>query len=64
MMTTPTFTVHCEQRAGHWTSWVTSGNEAKAAGAVVLVGQTQEEAEANARQWAERLTADPRLLRD
>ena len=41
------FTIHCEQRAGHWTSWVTADNETTAAGAVVLVGQTQEEAEAN-----------------
>ena len=64
MNSTSTFTVHCEQRAGHWTSWVTAGNETTAAGSVVLVGQTQEEAEANARQWAERLAADPRLLRD
>ena len=57
------FTIHCEQRAGHWTSWVTAGNDTTAAGAVVLVGQTQEEAETNAQQWAERLSADPRLLR-
>ena len=57
------FTIHCEQRAGHWTSWVTAGNETTAAGAVVLVGQTQEEAEANAQQWADRLSADPGLLR-
>lgn len=57
------FTIHCEQRAGHWTSWVTTGNDTAAAGAVVLVGQTQEEAEANAQQWADRLSADPRLLR-
>ena len=64
MNTAPTFTVHCEQRAGHWTSWVTAGSETKAAGAVVLVGQTQEEAEGNARRWADRLVADPRLLRD
>ena len=64
MNSTPSFTVHCEQRAGHWTSWVTTGHETKAAGSVVVVGQTQEEAEANARQWADRLAADPRLLRD
>ena len=57
------FTIHCEQRAGHWTSWVTAGNDTTAAGSVVLVGQTQEEAEANAQQWADRLSADPRLLR-
>ena len=57
------FTIHCEQRAGHWTSWVTAGNDTTAAGAVVLVGQTQEEAETNAQQWADRLSADPRLLR-
>jgi hypothetical protein len=63
MTGTPTFTIHCEQRAGHWTSWVTSEHATETAGSVVLVGQTQEEAEANARQWADRLAADPRLLR-
>jgi len=59
-----TFTVHCEQRSGHWTSWVTADDKTTVAGSVVLVGQTQEEAEINARQWADRLAADPRLLRD
>jgi hypothetical protein len=58
------FTVHCEQRAGHWTSWITTKHETKAAGSVVLVGQTHEEAEANAYRWADRLAADSRLLRD
>jgi len=63
MNSTLTFTIHSEQRAGHWTSWVTTEDAKEAAGSVVLVGQTQEEAEANARQWADRLVADPRLLR-
>ena len=48
---------------GHWASWVTSGNDPKPSGEVILVGQTQEEAEAHARLWAERLAADPTLLR-
>ena len=48
---------------GHWASWVTSGNNPKPSGAVILVGQTQEEAEAHARLWAKRLAADPTLLR-
>ncbi len=63
MAATSSFTVHSEKRSGHWVSWVTTGGEAEPAGAVLLVGQTQEEAEKNARLWADRLAADPRLLR-
>ncbi len=57
------YQVHSEPSMGHWASWVTSGNDPKPSGAVILVGQTQEEAEAHARLWAERLAADPTLLR-
>ena len=59
------YTIHSEKRAGHWVSWITAaGNpDAGAAGSVLLVGQTQEEAEMNSHRWAERVEADSRLLR-
>ncbi len=63
MLDASSYDLHAEPRAGHWVAWVTAPQESQPAGAVVLVGQTQEEAEANARQWAERLAADPKLLR-
>ena len=57
------YQIHSTLRGGHWVAWVTAAGDAAPAGAVTLVGQTQEEAEANARQWAVRLNEDPRLLR-
>ncbi len=57
------YNVHAEPRGGHWVAWVTAPQDDRPAGSVILVGQTQEEAEANARQWAERLAGDPQLLR-
>lgn len=57
------FRVHSRPSGGHWVAWVTAGGDAKPAGAAILVGRTQEEAEANARSWGERLDDDPRLLR-
>ena len=55
--------IHSEPRAGHWVAWAYSGDEARPAGSVILVGQTQEEAEANAARWIERLADEPGLLR-
>jgi hypothetical protein len=43
--------VRAEQRGPHWIAWVADEN-GKPAGSVVLVGQTQEEAETRAREWA------------
>ena len=57
------YTIHSEPRAGHWVAWATAPGESKPAGAVILPGQTQQEAEEKAHEWAERLTADPTLLR-
>ena len=57
------YRIHSEARAGHWVAWATSGSETKPAGAAILVGQTQQEAEANAGRWIERLKSDPDLLR-
>ena len=63
MPTAPSYELHAEPRAGHWVAWVTAPQETRPAGAVILVGQTQEEAESNARRWAERLDTDSSLLR-
>lgn len=57
------YTIHSEARAGHWVAWATAGDDARPAGAVILPGQTQAEAEENARRWVDRLAADPGLLR-
>lgn len=55
--------IHSEPRAGHWVAWAFSADEARPAGGVILVGQTQEEAEANAARWIDRLAEEPSLLR-
>ena len=55
--------IHSEPRAGHWVAWAISGDDSRPAGSVILVGQTQEEAEANAARWIERLAEEPGLLR-
>ena len=57
------YQVHSQPSGGHWLAWVTAEDGTKPAGAVTLVGRTQDEAEANARAWADRLEDDPRLLR-
>ena len=61
--TSTNYQIHSELRGGHWVAWVIAPGGTTPAGAVTLVGQTQDEAEANAQQWADRLNEDPRLLR-
>ena len=56
------YTIHSEARAGHWVAWAVAPGESGPLGAVILPGQTRQEAEANARHWIERVTAAPRLL--
>ena len=57
------YAIHSELRGGHWVAWATSGDDSQPAGGVLLVGQTQEEAEANAARWIQRLAEEPHLLR-
>ena len=57
------YQLHSQPSGGHWVAWLTAGEDSKPAGAVTLVGKTQEEAEANARRWADLLEKDSRLLR-
>ncbi len=57
------YEIRSEQRGGHWVAWVVTPGETKPVDSIVQVGQTRDEAEANARRWAERITADPHMLR-
>jgi hypothetical protein len=38
-------------RGPHWIAWVTAPGSEQPDGSIVIVGETQEEAEANAREW-------------
>jgi hypothetical protein len=45
--------VHCEARGPHWIAWITRDGATTPDRSVVLVAETREKAEANARRWAE-----------
>jgi hypothetical protein len=45
--------IRSEARGPHWVAWVPDA-DGKPQGAVVIVGETQEEAEARAKAWSER----------
>jgi hypothetical protein len=47
------YQIHSEARGAHWIAWVSRGGDSKPDRSVVLVAETQEEAERRARQWAE-----------
>ena len=49
-----TFEIRSEAHGPHWVAWLTRTSDGKPEGSVLLVGETQEEAEANARLWAEK----------
>ena len=49
-----TFEIRSEARGPHWVAWLARTANAAPERAVLLVGQTQAEAEARARLWAER----------
>ncbi len=51
-----TYEIKSEQRGGHWVAWVVRGSDGKPDRSILLVGQTRTEAEARAREWAERQT--------
>jgi hypothetical protein len=52
-----TFEVRSEARALHWVAWLARTGDGKPEQSVLLVGRTQEEAESNARLWAEKRPA-------
>jgi len=45
--------IRSEARGPHWIAWI-ADQAGKPLGSVVIVGQTREEAEQKAREWAER----------
>ncbi len=51
------FEVRSEAKGAHWIAWVCRDGQGTPDGAVVLVGQTQKEAEDRARAWGERTPA-------
>ena len=44
--------IRSEPRGPHWVAWVADAN-GRPEGSVILVGETQQEAETRARKWAE-----------
>jgi hypothetical protein len=53
-----TFEIRSEAHGLHWVAWLARTSDGKPERSVLLVGQTQEEAEKNARLWA--ASAHPR----
>jgi hypothetical protein len=49
-----TFEIRSEARGPHWVAWLARTADGRPEGGVVVVGETQAEAEAHARLWAER----------
>ena len=49
-----TFEIRSEAHGPHWVAWLASAADGTAERSVLLVGQTQAEAESNARRWAQR----------
>jgi hypothetical protein len=55
MTPTSSYEVHSEARGPHWVAWITRGGATKPERSVLIVGGSQAEAEASAKQWAESL---------
>jgi hypothetical protein len=49
-----TFEIRSEAHGPHWVAWLTRQADGPPEHGVLIVGETQTEAEAHARQWAER----------
>jgi hypothetical protein len=47
------YEIHSEARGAHWVAWITRGAGTKPERSVLVVGATQADAEASAKQWAE-----------
>jgi len=50
---TGSYEIHSAARGSHWIAWVTRAGDQQPDQSAVLVGRTQEEAEARAKAWAE-----------
>ena len=57
------FEIKTESRGAHWIAWLTRGSSDQPLDSIILVGQTRDEAESQARAWADKLAADPVLIR-
>ena len=53
MTPTSAYEIHSEPRGPHWVAWITRGSGTKPERSVLIVGGTQADAEAGAKQWAE-----------
>jgi hypothetical protein len=53
---TGSYEIHSEARGPHWIAWVTRAGAQKPDRSIVLVAETQEKAEARARQFAEQFS--------
>ena len=49
-----TFEIGSEAHGPHWVAWLARAADSAPEQGVLIVGETQAEAEARARQWAER----------
>jgi predicted RNase H-like HicB family nuclease len=49
------YEIRSELRGGHWVAWVVRTPDGKPDRSILLVGQTREEAEQRARNWADGL---------
>ena len=49
------YDIRSEAHGSHWVAWVAGPDGTKPVRSVLLVGETQEEAESRARAWAESL---------
>jgi hypothetical protein len=47
------FEIHSEAHGPHWVAWLARTGSDKPEQAILIVGETRQEAEARARQWAE-----------
>ena len=50
------FKILSEARGPHWIAWLARDSAGKPVNAVVLIGETKEEAEGRAREYARQLT--------
>jgi len=53
MTPTSPYEIHSEAHGPHWVAWITRGSGTKPERSVLIVGGTQADAEAGAKQWAE-----------
>ena len=54
MADTSAYEIRSKASGSHWIAWVIRDGDPKPDRSVMLVGQTQDEAIANAKRWAER----------